>query len=239
MFYFQFSRGINAFGSISCMLIVKRIWTCHMEFALYNLIIISHIISEWFADQKNCVARIPVIYAALASWRFTGDFGTKHGWLSTKTRLLREWKPTLGVIWSYGIQWPYWALFECKNQGHYAVFGTYDRGFDSNISTLCRTIAASTNNRRISELWVYENLYLSGYRKRQDLSIVNIMWWKAGPRTIDVGIWTATRAKNTYRIHMRLRQVIKVACKSFYLMFFSDINLIRLDAILKPYFAHA
>ena len=67
-------------------------------------------------------------------------------------------------------------FFECKNQGHYAVSGTYDRGLDSNISTLCRTIAASTNNRRISELWVYENLYLSGYRKRQDLSIVNIMW---------------------------------------------------------------
>ena len=34
------SGTFNAFGSISCMLIVKRIWTCHMEFALYKFIII-------------------------------------------------------------------------------------------------------------------------------------------------------------------------------------------------------
>ena len=34
------SGAFNAFGSISCMLIVKRIWTCHMEFALYKLITI-------------------------------------------------------------------------------------------------------------------------------------------------------------------------------------------------------
>ena len=34
------SGAFNAFGSISCMLIEKRIWTCHMEFALYKLIII-------------------------------------------------------------------------------------------------------------------------------------------------------------------------------------------------------
>ena len=35
------SGAFNAFGSISCMLTVKRIWTCHMEFALYKLIIIK------------------------------------------------------------------------------------------------------------------------------------------------------------------------------------------------------
>ena len=34
------SGAFNAFGSISWMLTVKRIWTCHMEFALYKLIII-------------------------------------------------------------------------------------------------------------------------------------------------------------------------------------------------------
>ena len=34
------SGTFNAFGSISCMLIVKRIWTSYMEFALYKLIII-------------------------------------------------------------------------------------------------------------------------------------------------------------------------------------------------------
>ena len=38
------SGAFNAFGSISCMLIVKRIWTCHMEFALYKLIIMIIII---------------------------------------------------------------------------------------------------------------------------------------------------------------------------------------------------
>ena len=39
------ARGaFNAFGSISYMLIVKRIWTCHMEFALYKFIIIIIII---------------------------------------------------------------------------------------------------------------------------------------------------------------------------------------------------
>ena len=37
------SGTFNAFGSISCMLIVKRIWTCHMEFALYKLIIYHYI----------------------------------------------------------------------------------------------------------------------------------------------------------------------------------------------------
>ena len=41
------ARGaFNAFGSISCMLIVKCIWTCNMEFALYKLIIIIIIIKE-------------------------------------------------------------------------------------------------------------------------------------------------------------------------------------------------
>ena len=34
------SGTFNAFGSISCMLIVKHIWTCHMEFALHKFIII-------------------------------------------------------------------------------------------------------------------------------------------------------------------------------------------------------
>ena len=34
------SGAFNAFGSISCMLIVKRIWTYHMEFALYKFIIV-------------------------------------------------------------------------------------------------------------------------------------------------------------------------------------------------------
>ena len=35
------SGTFNAFGSISCMLIVKHIWTCHMEFAhRYKFIII-------------------------------------------------------------------------------------------------------------------------------------------------------------------------------------------------------
>ena len=38
------SGTFNAFGSISCMLIVKRIWTCHTEFALCKLIIIKLII---------------------------------------------------------------------------------------------------------------------------------------------------------------------------------------------------
>ena len=39
------SGAFNAFGSISCMIIVKRIWTCHMEFALYKLVIIIIIIN--------------------------------------------------------------------------------------------------------------------------------------------------------------------------------------------------
>ena len=38
------SGAFNAFGLVSCMLIAKRIWTCHMEFALYQLIIIIIII---------------------------------------------------------------------------------------------------------------------------------------------------------------------------------------------------
>ena len=38
------SDAFNAFGSISCMLIVKCIWTSHMEFVLYKLIIINIII---------------------------------------------------------------------------------------------------------------------------------------------------------------------------------------------------
>ena len=38
------SDAFNAFGSISCMLIVKCIWTSHMEFVLYKLIIIINII---------------------------------------------------------------------------------------------------------------------------------------------------------------------------------------------------
>ena len=33
----------NAFGSISCMLIVKRIWTCHMEFAMADDMRHSHV----------------------------------------------------------------------------------------------------------------------------------------------------------------------------------------------------
>ena len=39
------SGAFNTFGWISCMLIVKRIWTCHMEFALYKLMIIIIIIT--------------------------------------------------------------------------------------------------------------------------------------------------------------------------------------------------
>ena len=38
------SGAFYAFGSISCMLILKRIWICRMEFALYKLIIIIIII---------------------------------------------------------------------------------------------------------------------------------------------------------------------------------------------------
>ena len=34
------SVAFNAFGSISCTLIVHHIWTCRMEFVLYRLIII-------------------------------------------------------------------------------------------------------------------------------------------------------------------------------------------------------
>ena len=34
------SGAFNALCSISCMLIIKHIWTCHVEFALYKLIII-------------------------------------------------------------------------------------------------------------------------------------------------------------------------------------------------------
>ena len=46
------ARGaFNAFGSISCMLIVKHVWTCHMEFALYKLIIINY-------HQGSCTAPI-------------------------------------------------------------------------------------------------------------------------------------------------------------------------------------
>ena len=50
----------NAFGSISCMLIVKRIWTCHMEFALYKLIIISLALTlckqKAFSLKRTCSA---------------------------------------------------------------------------------------------------------------------------------------------------------------------------------------
>ena len=38
------SGTFNAFSSISYMLIVKCIWTSHMEFVLYKLIIINIII---------------------------------------------------------------------------------------------------------------------------------------------------------------------------------------------------
>ena len=41
------SGAFNAFGSISWMLTVKRIWACHMEFALYKLIIIIIIIINY------------------------------------------------------------------------------------------------------------------------------------------------------------------------------------------------
>ena len=57
------ARGaFNAFSSISCMLIVKRIWTCHMEFALYKLIIIIIIIITEMAGRSillffGCVLR--------------------------------------------------------------------------------------------------------------------------------------------------------------------------------------
>ena len=44
--HFLKSKGNYAFGSISCMLTVKQIWTCHMEFALYKFIIISYHITE-------------------------------------------------------------------------------------------------------------------------------------------------------------------------------------------------
>ena len=40
------SGTFNAFGSVSCMLIVKHIWACHMEFTLYKLNIIIIIITE-------------------------------------------------------------------------------------------------------------------------------------------------------------------------------------------------
>ena len=53
------SGAFNAFGSISWMLTVKRIWTCDMEFALYKFIIII-IISEkvgvrWGNLSLTCV----------------------------------------------------------------------------------------------------------------------------------------------------------------------------------------
>ena len=47
------SGAFNAFGSISWMLTVKRIWTCHMEFALYKFIIII-IIIEMGAGENYC-----------------------------------------------------------------------------------------------------------------------------------------------------------------------------------------
>ena len=51
------SGAFNAFGSISCMLIVKRIWTCHMEFVLYKLIIII-IISKTEGSWQNYYKRV-------------------------------------------------------------------------------------------------------------------------------------------------------------------------------------
>ena len=48
------SGAFNAFGSISWMLTVKRIWTCHMEFALYKFIIII-IIIEMGAGENYCL----------------------------------------------------------------------------------------------------------------------------------------------------------------------------------------
>ena len=46
------SGAFNAFRSISRMLIVKRIWTCHMEFALYKLIIIIIIKLDFFHSME-------------------------------------------------------------------------------------------------------------------------------------------------------------------------------------------
>ena len=51
--------AFNAFGSISCMLIVKRIWTCHIEFALYKLIIIIIIIITE-SDQPRAKPRLRI-----------------------------------------------------------------------------------------------------------------------------------------------------------------------------------
>ena len=45
------SGAFIAFGLISCMLIVKRIWTCHMEFALYKLIIYHYLFLFYFMLQ--------------------------------------------------------------------------------------------------------------------------------------------------------------------------------------------
>ena len=40
----------NAFGSISCMLIVKRIWTCFMKFVLYKIKLIII-----FVEDFSCI----------------------------------------------------------------------------------------------------------------------------------------------------------------------------------------
>ena len=51
------SGTFTAFGSISRMLTVKRIWTCHMEFALYKLIIFIFIIiiCSFLSTQSSVV----------------------------------------------------------------------------------------------------------------------------------------------------------------------------------------
>ena len=50
------SGAFSAFSLVSCMLIVKPIWTCHMEFVLYKLIIIIIIIMKFL---QPTVYRVP------------------------------------------------------------------------------------------------------------------------------------------------------------------------------------
>ena len=102
---------VNAFGSISCMLIVKRVWTCHMEFALYKLIIISyriisyhksyhiisyHIISTYFVEVAYlyfssmfcvcmCVIGRQVMF--LAGCLLAGSTRWLHWWINLKGML--------------------------------------------------------------------------------------------------------------------------------------------------------
>ena len=73
------ARGaFNAFGSISCMLIVKRIWTCHMEFALYKIklniiiiIIMVCMLSFWFLEYSQLVYGHTVVNCTYINSRAT------------------------------------------------------------------------------------------------------------------------------------------------------------------------